>query len=146
MGSNVDRQFAFWQELMKINNIDIQQSGLWSPLRPFNSETYNKFEKTRNNNRGVDTLDYRNNLCYEYDTLTFDGRTPQQFIFTAQPLSENWNVGSKRSTFRYFVGVILPKLSPSLAVKFSVCSRREPCQAAGSVYTFGPRSRVRRGR
>jgi len=124
--TNVDRQFAFWQELQRIRNRDIEHSDLSIPLQPFNRETNNPFEKTRNNNLGANTLDYKTNLCYDYDTLTFNGMTPQQF-----------NTRNARRIFRYFVGIVLPKLGPSTAVKFSVCSRRGRCKAAGRVFTFG---------
>ena len=39
----------------------------------------NDNQRTLRNNRGLDTLDYKGNFCYEYDQLQFDGRTPAKF-------------------------------------------------------------------
>ena len=50
------------------------------PLRPFESSRFNDNAKTFRNSRAQDTLDYQENLCYEYDQLTFDGLTPAQFL------------------------------------------------------------------
>ena len=40
----------------------------------------NDNQRTLRNNRGLDTLDYKGNFCYEYEELLFDGMTPGQFI------------------------------------------------------------------
>ena len=77
--ANVDRQFAFWQQLQRLRGSQIDFSDLKSNLPPFHRRNINQYEKTRMNSVGVNTLDYKRNLCYEYDTLTFDGMTPEQF-------------------------------------------------------------------
>jgi len=155
---NVDRQFAFWQELQRIrrerNEIEteIDVSDLQTPLEPFNRETINPFEKTRRNSLGEDTLDYRKDLCYEYDSLTFDGLTPEEYLNPDYDLIEGVRPppgvlsGSRPSEgFRYFVGVILPKTGPSSTVEFSVCSPGGVCQQGGSVSTFGLSPRASSG-
>ena len=38
------------------------------------------------NSRGQDTFNYKENYCYEYDQLLFDGMTPQEFL-DCQPMS-----------------------------------------------------------
>ena len=38
------------------------------------------------NSRGQDTFNYKENYCYEYDQLRFDGMTPQEFL-DCQPMS-----------------------------------------------------------
>ena len=37
-------------------------------------------EKTLKHNKDRDVVDYKSNLCYEYDDLRFDGKTPAQFL------------------------------------------------------------------
>merc|ERR1712177_47099 len=146
--ANVDRQFAFWQELQRIRRErggirrEVDVTDIRTPLQPFNRRNINPFDKTRRNNLGEDTLDYRNNLCYEYDTLTFDGQTPEQFlrsefnIFNTEQFGGVAGGGARRDS-RFFVGVILPKKGPSANVKFNVCSPQGGCKAGGSVSKFG---------
>merc|ERR1712180_347791 len=117
--ANVDRQFAFWQELQRIRRErgdirrEVDVTDIRTPLQPFSRRNINPFEKTRRNNLGEDTLDYRNNLCYEYDTLTFDGQTPEQFLrseFNIFNTEQEFPSGAgARRDSRFFVGVILPK-------------------------------------
>jgi len=168
--ANVDRQFAFWQELQRIRrdrgeiDTEIDVSDLQTALQPFNNETVNPYETTRKNSLGEDSLDYRTNLCYEYDSLTHNGMTPEEYLnpdydFTGGVRPPPGVLSNERPSgflpsFRYFVGVILPKTGPSSTVEFSVCISGSSCQlsvcktslscqAAGSVSTFGlsPRSR-----
>ena len=82
----VDYQWAFWQELQKLRGINEPTPRLFHQENPpFNrAEERNGFknnnQRTLENNRGRDTLEYKKNFCYEYDKLIFDGKTPSQFI------------------------------------------------------------------
>ena len=91
---------------------------------------------------GVNTLDYKRNLCYEYDTLTFDGMNPDDFLNVAsgRRISGDYADYDPAGEGRYFVGVILPKKGPSSIVEFDVCSDDGRCQKGGSVATFGTNS------
>jgi len=118
-------------------------------LPPFDRRDVNPYEKTRTNSVGVNTLDYKRNLCYEYDTLTFDGMTPEQFQNTVDIRNRPTAASADGVPFtrtsgagegRYFVGVILPKKGPSSIIEFDVCSSEGRCQKGGSVATFGTNS------
>ena len=50
------------------------------PLVPFDDADFNKNEKTLRHNKGPDVVDYQSSLCYEYEDLIFDGKTPAQFL------------------------------------------------------------------
>ena len=82
----VDYQWAFWQQLQKLRGINEETPGEFHQENaPFNrAEERNGFKnnnrRTLQNNRGRDTLEYKKNFCYEYDQLTFDGKTPAEFI------------------------------------------------------------------
>ena len=47
---------------------------------PFDDADFNKNEKTLRHNKGPDVVDYQSSLCYEYEDLIFDGKTPAQFL------------------------------------------------------------------
>ena len=82
----IDHLWAFWQELQKLRRINEP------PLEEFDHENppFNRAEerhgfknnnqRTLQNNRGRDTLEYKKNFCYEYDQLLFEGKTPAEFI------------------------------------------------------------------
>ena len=84
--SYVDYQWAFWQELQKLRSMNEATPALLDQENsPFNrAEERNGFKNNNNrtlqNNRGRNTLEYKKNFCYEYDQLTFDGMTPAEFI------------------------------------------------------------------
>jgi len=128
--TNVDRQFAFWQEVHRIRNSE-NRTDLQIPLKPFHNETVNPFNTTRKYHLGVNALDYKNHFCYEYDTLTFNGSTPEM-IAGPDSIPE-----PDRGAFRHFVGVVLPRSGPSSMIKFSVCIKDGKCHSGGNVFTFG---------
>ena len=81
----VDFLWAYWQELQRLRgNKEKWRRELkkyWDePLHPFDRADLNKNVKTLRHNKGRDVLDYKNNLCYEYEDLIFDGMTPAQFL------------------------------------------------------------------
>ena len=79
--SYVDYQWAYWQELQKLQGrSDPTIPGFDQPLPPFENSRFNTIDKTLRNNRAQDTFNYKENLCYEYDNLKFDKRTPQEFL------------------------------------------------------------------
>jgi len=135
--SYVDYQFAYWQELQRLRELSTDDDTLEThntPLEPFNRIANNPYEITRTNSRGRDTFDYRNNLCYEYDQLLFDGMTPQEFLNSLQQeVCDDCKVIS-----RVFVGIVLPKMAPSAKIDFDICNSQGRCVRAGSVATFGP--------
>ena len=47
---------------------------------PFDDADFNKNEKTLRHNKGHDVVDYQTSLCYEYEDLIFDGKTPAQVM------------------------------------------------------------------
>ena len=81
----VDFLWAYWQELQRLRgNKEKWRRELkkyWDePLHPFDRADLNKNVKTLRHNKGRDVLDYKSNLCYEYEDLIFDGKTPAQFL------------------------------------------------------------------
>merc|ERR1719300_30758 len=85
--SFVDFQYAYWQELQKIRgkstlavNPDREMppfSGYTPP--PVNPDIPNPLHSTKEFDTQRLGLDYKNNFNYEYDKLTFNGLTPNQF-------------------------------------------------------------------
>ena len=49
------------------------------PLDPFNNAEINKVKITFDNWRLIDVFDYKKKICYKYDDLRFDGKTPKEF-------------------------------------------------------------------
>ena len=98
--SYVDLQFAYWQELQRLRGhgqplID----EFHEQMPPFDrDEVINGFKndnhRTLRNNRGLDTLDYRGNFCYEYDQLLFDGMTPAEFLEDQASIDSSSRQGS----------------------------------------------------
>ena len=98
----VDRQYAYYQALQDIRgtpveyqNIDYPQrpiignpkmppfSGiLKNPLNPTNISIPNPISLTRENSKPSMGLNYQKVFGYKYDSLMFDGRTPEEFIST----------------------------------------------------------------
>ena len=80
--SYVDYLWAFWQELRRLrgHSLPPRFEGVDEPLPPFNNRRFNENDKTFQNSRAQDTMDYQNKLCYEYDQLLFDNLTPAQFL------------------------------------------------------------------
>ena len=80
----IDYLWAYWQELQRLRSEDDRDHFINKiynvPLPPFDRADFNKNKKTLRHNKGRDVLDYKSNLCYEYDDLRFDGKTPAQFL------------------------------------------------------------------
>jgi len=143
----VDQQFAFWQELQKLRELDDPDLQAFDkPLQPFNHTKFNKNQKTLWNNRGRDTFDYKNNFCYMYDKLLFDNMTPSEFLSNIISLGGNDTGGVFAAVVGggdpiFFIGVVLPKIAPSGIHFFELC-QADACVAAGEVATFGARSAI----
>jgi len=86
--SFVDFVWAFWQELQRLRGLSVEADwGIFTrrdffdlPLEPFYMQRYNGRERTLRNSKGIDTFNYKDNFCYEYDQLVFDGMTPEEFL------------------------------------------------------------------
>ena len=79
---NVDYIWAFWQEVARINgNSNPSIPGFNQPLEPYSNKVYNDNDRTFQKSRPQDTLDYRNNFCYQYDQLLHNNLTPQEFVY-----------------------------------------------------------------
>ena len=168
----VDYQWAFWQELQRLrgqSDPTIEFEGFNEPLPPFDSSRFNDNAKTLRNSRSEDTLDYKQNFCYEYDRLLFDDLTPAEFFEKHQkrpvPLSsksvqsqipEEGQCGpvcqeidgkkhceeicsSDGGLARVSVGVVLPKDAPTGINTFELCQDGK-CVEAGELGTFGART------
>ena len=137
------------------------------PLRPFESSRFNDNAKTFRNSRAQDTLDYQENLCYEYDQLTFDGLTPAQFLEALRGRSSAPQASFRSSPeqgkcgpvcqeidgknhcekicsrdgglARLSVGVVLPKDAPTGINTFELC-QDDKCVEAGRLGSFGTKS------
>ena len=84
----IDYLWAYWQELQRLRSegdgdhiIDNHFCCYNAPLQPFDRADFNHNEKTLKHNKDRDVLDYKSNLCYEYEDLIFDGETPAQFYY-----------------------------------------------------------------
>ena len=95
MHSNVDRYYAYWQELQRLRGLSsltsqTEPAGSTGSLvrdfqmPPFTSQTTNPFSLTRQSPTQAYGLNYEQNYCYRYDSLIFDGLTPEQFLQSNQ--------------------------------------------------------------
>ena len=99
----VDYLWAFWQELQQHRGLDIYKDGrsyrgfheFDEPLHPFDRADYNDNAKTLKHNKGSDVVDYKRNLCYEYDDLRFCGLTPSEY---KEWLEKNGDESGRRSS------------------------------------------------
>ena len=171
----VDYQWAFFQELQKIRGInESPPRELNQENAPFNrGERRNGFknnnQRTLQNNRGRDTLEYKKNFCYEYDQLTFDGMTPAEFIehhsYRSAPVFRSSGLRDGKcgkvcqmqtfgetycddvcvdgkhpgSFLKVYVGVVMPRIAPSGISTFDLCQGGK-CVEGGKVATFGSTS------
>ena len=93
--SYVDLLFAYWQELQRLRGEGepfVEEFN--QPIPPFDrKEVKNGFkndnQRTLRNHRGRDTLNYKENFCYEYDQLLFEGNTPAQYLKDKQDRFNN---------------------------------------------------------
>ena len=129
--SFVDRQLAFWQELNTLRKHEIGTfDDMDKPLDPFNRSEYNQVKMTLENNRPKDGFDYKSKFCYEYDSLTFDNMTPEEFLEKENSLNETEN------TKHIKAGIIMPKNINSKGHTFKIC-QAEDCEPGIPEYTFG---------
>ena len=83
----IDFLWAYWQELQRLRGKkekwrrELKKEQFDEPMHPFDRAEINKNVKTLRHNKGRDVLDYKSNLCYEYEDLIFDGETPAQFYY-----------------------------------------------------------------
>eukprot|EP00092_Neocalanus_flemingeri_P017751 GFUD01019206.1.p1 GENE.GFUD01019206.1~~GFUD01019206.1.p1 ORF type:complete len:822 (+),score=86.31 GFUD01019206.1:100-2565(+) len=147
----VDKQFAFWQELQRLRGLSLKMENhpdLLKSLPPFDNKKFNKLQKTRIFNWGNETFDYKENYCYEYDDLTFDGETPEEFLSAmtssfspasvdpTQDATVQKQLPAAPPLPTVYVGIILPKTAPSGFHQFALCLAGS-CVSAGRVATFG---------
>ena len=81
--SFIDFLWAYWQELQKHRDpetIITTATEFDQPLPPFDKADFNKNERTLKHNRGHDVVDYKSNLCYEYENLKFNDKTPSEYL------------------------------------------------------------------
>jgi len=133
--SNVDRQFAFWQELQKLRRLpafDPNDGELDWELQPFNWNN-NTNEVTRRNSRGRNDFDYEDTFCYKYDELLYRGMTPRTFLA---------HLEDKKRTDRLFALVVPPTNRASSRQLLEICHGDE-CIPARSFDTFGFGNEVR---
>ena len=76
----IDYLWAYWQELQRLRRKDDRDNHYNAPMPPFDRADFNHNEKTLKHNKDRDVVDYKSNLCYEYEDLIFDGKTPAQFL------------------------------------------------------------------
>ena len=97
-------------------------------MPPFDrNEVINGFkndnQRTLRNNRALDTLEYRANLCYEYDKLLFDGMTPAQF------LEEQGSIdSSSQKSSNIFRSLTLNRSGKPTPVRIKGVPRRGKCK------------------
>ena len=146
----VDYMFAYWQEVQKLKGDVITTPAEFNQdFEPFNKQNLNDNSITLENSNGRNTLDFKENLCYSYDELLFNGMTPKQFIdLESKKIRASLTARSSRSarcgevcqgrggSALVYVGVVLPRRSPSALHRFSLCHGGR-CVPAGEVATFG---------
>ena len=136
----VDYVFAYWQELQRLrghNEVPTVREHT-DTLPPFDNRRHNSKEITLRNNRGRDTFEYTVNYCYEYQDLTFDGRTPEEFLRDEGTQVLSGEPPSRLRT-RIYIGVVTLKMMPSGFTTFDLCLAGR-CVDAGKVASFGSRN------
>ena len=63
-----------------------QLKNLRKSLPPFDNTTFNQYDKTLKHSRGLDVVDYKSTLCYEYEDFIFDGKPPSELEHKADGL------------------------------------------------------------
>ena len=97
----IDFLWAYWQELQRLRGKkekwrrELKKKYWDEPLHPFDRADFNENVKTLRHNKGRDVLDYKSNLCYEYEDLVFDGKTPAQFLKDIEAASDKGYVYGK---------------------------------------------------
>ena len=121
---------AYYQEVQKLRGIEDKE---WAsvvdefeePLPPFDRADFNKNAKTLKHSRGLDVVDYKNNLCYEYDELRFDGKTPSEFFNSGQDFAE---LALRRASTLFRAGGLLGRSGKCEEV-CTVTKGQEDCEA-----------------
>ena len=65
----VDRLFAYWQELQRLRGLPAAPAAPGRPVPPFHDPRHNRQTATLAHSTTPDTLDYSNNFCYSYDQV-----------------------------------------------------------------------------
>ena len=94
-------------------------------MPPFDRADFNKNAKTLKHSRGLDVVDYKNNLCYEYDELRFDGKTPSEFFNSGQDFAE---LALRRASTLFRAGGLLGRSGKCEEV-CTVTKGQEDCEA-----------------
>ena len=128
MHTGVDRQFAYWQQLMSLRGIDI-------PSKPPDADNIQLFNTT-GNHEGSNTFEYKKELCYEYDSVLFDGKTAKEF-HNAQTMKKSMRSSGGKDIF---VGVVIPIISPTANHTFKLCKdkNQDECIDGGGIGNFCP--------
>jgi len=84
--SNVDRYYAYWQALQDLRGLGSLTTQIHNgqmvnnfQMPPFTMRDVNPFFSVTGNPTQARGVEYQANYCYQYDTLLFDGLTPEQF-------------------------------------------------------------------
>ena len=154
----VDYQFAYWQELQAIYGYPpfdpTDAADMDLNLEPFNRVSNPSLRSLRNC-QGKNTFDYRNNFCYEYDELLFQGQTPAQFTTPSTtagpgrrkrsavqngltPLEFALNEMEKDKNNRVFIGVSMRATGISSQQTVTMC-KEDQCVEVVKLSTFGTR-------
>ena len=126
--SYVDLQMAYWQELQRLRgHAQPSIDEFHKPMPPFDRNEFingfrNDNQRTLKNNRGLDTIDYRGNFCYEYDRLLFDGMTPEMFLEDQASIDSSSRHGSNLFRSRKL------SVSGKRTVKIKGVPRRGKCE------------------
>uniref|UniRef100_UPI0030FD2111 Hemocyanin Functional Unit CCHB-g n=1 Tax=Concholepas concholepas TaxID=137544 RepID=UPI0030FD2111 len=129
--SNVDRQFAIWQELQKHRGLDYNTANchiqdLRKPLEPFNRAN-NPVLVTRVHSRAIDAFNY-DQYGYQYDHLHFHG-------LTVDKLDEK--LEKRKEQDRVFLNFMLRGIKMSADVVFDLCNAQGTCNFAGTFAILG---------
>ena len=146
----VDRQLAFWEELNKLRGTEIGTfDEMDKKLAPFDNEKYNNVSMTMDNSQSQNVFDYKEKFCYEYDDLTFDGKTPKEFLGmdndayflqnhqpTCPPPPPGMLADCPEVKIKILVGVIMPQYVASNIHTYKICLDKK-CVPGYPIVTFG---------
>ena len=102
--ANVDRQYAFWQELqiLRGKSQEAKPETKIFKMPPFTLQQVNPFQETRVNPTQLYGLDYQKNFGYKYDSLTF-GKKPDGSRWTPLEFHNNYNSLCRQRTLAAIV-------------------------------------------
>lgn len=132
--SNTDRLFAIWQALQEERGIPSKKADcaidkMHEPLKPFSfGAPYNYNPVTKAHSMPAHTFDYRGNLNYDYDHLSFGGKTIAQLEIYIQ---------GKKEHDRVFAGFMLKGFGSSATITFDICPKTGDCHEGGYFHVLG---------